>query len=107
MPTDAIAILCTVPDQALADRLAQALVEDRLAACVNALPGVTSHYRWQGKVERAAEVLLVIKTERARFDAVCEKVRALHPYAVPELIALPIGAGAPDYLAWLTENSAP
>jgi periplasmic divalent cation tolerance protein len=110
MPTsatsDAIAILCTAPDAASAERIAAALVEERLAACVNLAPGLTSYFRWEGKVQREAEVLLVIKTRRARFDAVAARVRSLHPYTVPELIALPIEAGTPDYLAWLAESTA-
>ena len=103
----AIAILCTAPDAASAKRVASALVEERLAACVNLLPAVTSIFRWEGKVQREAEVLLIIKTRRASFDAVAARVKALHPYTVPELIALPIDAGTPDYLAWLTENTTP
>ena len=107
MPTDAIAILCTTPDVASAERIADALVEERLAACVNLVPGLSSVFRWEGKVRREPEVLLVIKTQRTRFEAVCTRVKALHPYTVPELIALPITAGTPDYLTWLTENTTP
>jgi len=107
MSTDAIAILCTAPDAESAKRIASALVEERLAACVNLVPGLTSYFRWEGKVQREKEVLLVIKTRRAGFDAVAARVKALHPYTVPELIALPIDASTPDYLAWLTENTNP
>jgi periplasmic divalent cation tolerance protein len=107
MTTDAITILCTAPDAASAKRIAEALVDERLAACVNLLPGLTSVFRWEGKVQRHPEVLLLIKTRRARFDAVAARVKALHPYEVPELIALQIDAGTPDYLAWLTENTNP
>ena len=107
MPTDAVAILCTAPDAASAERIAEALVAERLAACVNLVPDLTSIFRWQGKVRRENEVLLVIKAPRTRFDAIAARVKALHPYTVPELIALPIDAGTPDYLAWLTENTTP
>lgn len=107
MPSPAIAILCTAPDAASAERIASTLVEERLAACVNLLPGVTSVFRWEGKVQREPEVLLIIKTQRERFDAVSARVKALHPYTVPELIALPIDASTPDYLAWLKENTSP
>jgi periplasmic divalent cation tolerance protein len=107
MTTDAIAILCTAPDAASAKRIADALVDERLAACVNVLPGLTSVFRWEGKVQRHPEVLLLIKTQRVRFDAVTARVKALHPYEVPELIALPIDAGTPDYLSWLIENTTP
>ena len=107
MSTPAIAILCTAPDAASAERIAGVLVDEKLAACVNLVPGVSSTFRWEGKVQREPEVLLLIKTQRARFDAVCARVKALHPYTVPELIALPIDPSTPDYLAWLIENTTP
>lgn len=99
-------VLVTCPPEA-EEKLARALVEERLAACVNAVPNVTSTYRWEGRVERAGETLLVIKTEAARLDALTERVRALHPYEVPEVIALPIEAGSLDYLRWLSGAVAP
>ena len=105
MSTPAIAILCTAPDAASAERIAGVLVDEKLAACVNLVPGLSSTFRWEGKVQREPEVLLLIKTQRARFDAVCARVKALHPYTVPELIALPIESSTPDYLAWLIENT--
>lgn len=107
MPTPAIAIFCTAPDPASAERIASALVDERLAACVNLVPGLTSVFRWEGQVQREPEVLLMIKTQRGRFDAVAARIKALHPYTVPELIALPIDASTPDYLAWLEENTRP
>jgi periplasmic divalent cation tolerance protein len=106
MPTDAIVILCTAPDAANAKRIAQALVEERLAACVNQVTGLTSTYRWEGKVRREKEVLLLIKAPRARFEAIAARVKALHPYTVPELIALSVDASTPDYLAWLMESTS-
>lgn len=93
--------LCTCPDDASARRIAEALVDERLAACVNVLSGMRSVYRWQGQVERAEECQLLIKTTRARWPALQDRVRALHPYEVPELIALEIADGLPAYLAWV------
>ncbi|BBD81161.1 divalent-cation tolerance protein CutA [Aerosticca soli] len=92
---------CTCPDPASATRLATALVEEGLAACVSRLPGVLSTYRWQGRVESAEEVLLLIKTTTDRFAALRERVLALHPYELPELIALPVDRGHPAYLEWV------
>jgi periplasmic divalent cation tolerance protein len=80
-------------------------VEEHLAACVNLVPGVSSIYRWQGKVEKAQECLLVIKTTAARFEAVKNRIQSLHTYDTPEIIALPITAGDADYLKWITENT--
>ena len=85
--------------------MATILVEERLAACVNLVPGLTSIYRWQGTLRREPEYLLLIKTTAARFTQVHERIRALHPYEVPEIIALPIRDGDPAYLNWLTENT--
>jgi periplasmic divalent cation tolerance protein len=102
-----LVVLCTVPDAPTGERLARALVEERLAACVNLVPGLTSIYRWQGEVARDSELLLVIKAQRSALAALVERVRTLHPYEVPELIALPIVAGSPDYLAWLAASTRP
>lgn len=84
-----------------AEGIARALVERGLAACVNVVPGVTSVYRWQGAVEREQEQLLVIKTTRERFEELRRALLELHPYEVPELVALAVEAGHPPYLAWL------
>jgi periplasmic divalent cation tolerance protein len=105
--TDALIVLCTVPDPACAERIATAVVEERLAACVNALPGVASTYRWEGKVERAEEVLLVMKCATDRYPALEARVRALHPHTVPEVIAIAVAAGHAPYLAWITESTRP
>jgi periplasmic divalent cation tolerance protein len=94
--------LCTCPDRATADRLASALVDEQLAACVNILPGATSVYRWEGRIERESEALLLIKTVAERFDALQERLALLHPYEVPEIIATPITAGLPAYLSWIS-----
>ncbi|MDH5835203.1 divalent-cation tolerance protein CutA [Luteimonas kalidii] len=103
----AIACLCTCPDAASARRIAHALVEARLAACVNLLPGVTSVYRWQGRVEQADEVLLVAKTVRERLDALTRQVQALHPYELPEVVAVDIAGGLPEYLDWIAAETRP
>ena len=104
----ALLVLTHLPDRATAEVLAQTLVEQRLAACVNVLAPCTSVYRWQGKLETASEVPLSIKTTQDRYAALEAAVRAAHPYALPELIALPIEQGLPDYLAWIAaETRAP
>jgi len=105
--SDAVVVLSTVGTAEDASRIARALVERRLAACVNVVPGVRSVYRWQGRVEEDDERLLVIKTRRERFEALREALLALHPYELPEAIVLPIEAGHAPYLAWLDESVAP
>jgi len=100
-------VLCTCPDEASAGRIARALVEGRLAACVNVLPGLRSVYRWQGAVEEAQEHLLLIKTCAARLPDLERAVRELHPYELPELVAVPITGGLAAYLDWVRENSRP
>lgn len=95
----------TLPDQDVADRLARTLVSERLAACVSRVPGVMSTYRWQGKVHIDAEVLLLIKTTSERFDALRERLVALHPYELPELIAVDIATGHAPYLDWLRRET--
>jgi uncharacterized protein involved in tolerance to divalent cations/8-oxo-dGTP pyrophosphatase MutT (NUDIX family) len=103
---DFLVIFVTVGSAAEGDRLARALVEERLAACVNRLPSVQSVYRWEGKVEESAEELLVIKTRKILFPALEKRVRELHSNTVPEIIALPIIAGSEPYLNWLEEQTA-
>ena len=95
--------LSTVATALDAERIATALVERGLAACVNVVPGVTSFYRWKGAVERDLELLLVIKTRADRFEALREALVSMHPYELPELIALPVEGGSLPYLAWLDE----
>ena len=104
---DALIALCSCPDTATADRIARTLVDEQLAACVNRLPGVESIYRWNGEVQVDEEVLLVIKTSRARYAALEARVVALHPYEVPEVIAIPIGEGHAPYLAWIAKETRP
>jgi len=98
-------VLTTLPDQTTAETLASALVESRLAACVNILQPCRSIYRWQGTVETADEVPLLIKTTEARYPALEAAIRARHPYEIPEIIALPISLGLPGYLAWVAAES--
>lgn len=98
-------ILVNVPDEATAHHMARSLVEDRVAACINILPGVRSVYRWQGKIEEAQEVTLLIKTTQARYVDLEAVVKAAHPYDVPELISLPIVAGLPEYLSWIATET--
>lgn len=102
------ALLCltTCPDFDTAQRIANALVEERLAACVNFVPGMHSTYRWQGKVEHAGEVLLLVKTTRVRMPAVQERIVALHPYELPEVLAVEAG-GLPAYLQWIARETDP
>lgn len=99
-------VLTTLPDRASAERLAAALVEQKLAACASVQAECQSIYRWQGAVESASEVPLQLKTTAARYPALEAAIRAAHPYDVPEIIALPISHGLPAYLSWLaTETS--
>jgi periplasmic divalent cation tolerance protein len=103
--TSHIVIFVTCGSAAEARKLARALVEGRLAACVNILQApVESIYRWKGSVDSAKEYLLVIKSTRRRFAALQAEIKRLHSYDIPEIIALPIDAGSPDYLAWLTAS---
>jgi periplasmic divalent cation tolerance protein len=104
MGTDVLVVVTTLPDAATAERLAERLVADRLAACVSVFAPVRSVYRWQGAVESAAEVPLLVKTTRDRYPALEAAIRALHPYELPEIVALPVAAGLETYLAWVAEE---
>jgi len=104
---DALLALCTCPDAETADRIARTLVEERLAACVNRLPGVVSTYRWNDAIAVDEEVLLVIKTRRDRYAELQARVVALHPYELPEVIAIEIGDGYAPYLAWIDRETRP
>ena len=103
----ALLVLCTCPDAETADALAGSLVEARLAACVNMLPGLRSIYRWEGRVERAEETLLLIKTIRERFDDLREHIVRMHPYTLPEVLAFEAAAGLDRYLEWIGSETAP
>jgi periplasmic divalent cation tolerance protein len=98
---EALVVLVTAPSAEKAAELGRAAVSERLAACANVVPGIRSIYRWEGKVQDEPEVLLILKTTRARFEALRERVLALHPYRVPEVLALPVEAGSEAYLEWI------
>ncbi len=104
--TDILLALTTCPTAESAETLATALVGEGLAACVNQLPGVQSTYMWQGKLQRDGEILLLIKTTAARMAALETRLKALHPYELPELIAVPVNAGSEAYLDWVRQNVA-
>jgi len=97
-------VFCTAGSEAEASRIASALVERRLAACVNVVPGISSTYRWEGAVRTEAECLLLVKTRRDRFEEVRAAIRELHSYEVPEIVMLDITAGDAPYLAWIDAN---
>lgn len=105
MAENHIVTLCTVPDRESGEKIARALVEEHLAACVNLVPGLSSTYRWKGKVELAEECLLIIKTGVSRFDVLKRRIQELHPYELPEIIALPIIHGSREYLKWITDST--
>lgn len=98
-------ILSTCPDADTAQRLARILVKERLAACVSLLPGAVSTYRWQGRMEQATEVQLLAKTPADRRDALMARLAELHPYELPEILAVETAAGLPAYLDWVTAET--
>ncbi|XP_054151359.1 protein CutA homolog [Melozone crissalis] len=101
------AAFVTCPNLSVATELARSLVRHRLAACVNVIPGVTSVYTWQGRLEEDSEVLLMIKTRSSRVPALSDFVRSHHPYEVPEVVALPVAQGNPPYLRWVRDSVPP
>lgn len=101
MTSEYLQVMTTTATQDDAHRIARALVEQRLAACVQVIGPLTSIYWWQEAVEEAQEYLCLIKTRRDRFEALAAAIRTLHPYEVPEILAVPVAAGNPSYLAWL------
>jgi len=98
-------ILCNSPDEEVANRIALAVLESGLAACVNILPRVQSLYRWQGKIESATEIPLLIKSTAANYPALEAAIQKLHPYDIPEIIALPVERGLPAYLNWVAAET--
>jgi periplasmic divalent cation tolerance protein len=94
-------ILCTCPDKNTAENIARLLVKDKLAACVNILPGITSIYTWQEQIESAQEHLLLIKANKTTYQAIAAAIKEQHPYEIPEIIAVPIENGLPEYLHWI------
>jgi periplasmic divalent cation tolerance protein len=105
--TAPVLVMSAVGAQTDAERIARALVEERVAACVNIVPGITSIYRWKGAVEQEPELLLVIKTMAAQLDALKARLLELHPYELPEVVVLPIGGGHQAYLDWIAEQVRP
>ena len=105
--TDSLLVLTTLPDAASAETLAKALIDARLAACVNILSPCRSVYRWNEAIEQAEEIPLLIKTCADRYPALEAAIRTQHPYSLPEIIALPIAQGLPGYLAWIAAETAP
>src|SRR2546425_12508900 len=101
---DAIVVLMTAPDRDEAGRIAEMLVDSRLAACVQVLPEIHSVYRWKGEVERATETLLLAKTTSDKFDELDRAVREIHSYDTPEIVALPVSAASAPYLKWVLES---
>lgn len=97
-------VFCTFPDEETARRIGTALVEERLAACVNLNPGITSIYQWEGKLETSTEVLAIFKTTREGYPELEKQLQALHPYDVPEILAVPVERGAESYLRWVGER---
>jgi periplasmic divalent cation tolerance protein len=104
--SETLLVVTSLPDRDAAIRLARALVEQRLAACVNVLSACTSVYRWEGALEQAEEVPLLIKTRAARYPELEALIRELHPYELPEIVAVPMVRGLPDYLDWVAEETA-
>jgi periplasmic divalent cation tolerance protein len=102
---DALLVLVTAPEEKAAE-IARTLVEERLAACGNVVPGLRSIYRWEGKVQDDREALLLLKTTRGRFEALRARVLALHPYQLPEVLALPVDGGSEAYLAWIAGETS-
>jgi len=98
-------VFVTVPDRTLGKNIAETLVQERLAACANLVPGLLSTYRWQGKIEQEPEELLIIKTRETLVERLIARVRELHSYQVPEIIALPVLAGSQAYLDWVTQET--
>jgi periplasmic divalent cation tolerance protein len=102
--TDAIVVFITAPTAEEASQLANVLVEDQLAACVQILPEMESVYRWQGKIERQKEILIIVKTVASKFKSLETTVRGVHSYETPEIVAFPVTAGSSPYLQWLVDS---
>ena len=104
MPTDLRIALCTVPDETTAGQIADTLVSEKLAACVNIIPSIVSVYRWKDAVEHSQELLLLIKTSESVWTLLEARILELHPYELPEIIAVPIHTGQADYTQWIKNN---
>lgn len=97
-------VLCTLPSETEAEKIATHLVENRFAACCNIIPGLRSIYRWNDKIESDDEFLLIIKSEAGHYKDIEKAIIALHPYDVPEILAIPVEAGSKPYLEWITQS---
>jgi periplasmic divalent cation tolerance protein len=104
MATDVLVVLCTLPPGEAAAGIARAVVEERLAACVNILPGLRSIYEWEGAIQDDSEQLAILKTTTDRFEELRTRLLQLHPYAVPEILALPVEDGHLAYLGWVRDS---
>jgi len=102
---EVIMVISNLPDRATAERIADALVTEGVAACINILAGCTSVYRWEGKLNHTDEVPLLIKTTRAAYPRLEAALRKLHPYELPEIIAVPVTVGLPEYLDWVAQET--
>lgn len=102
---DCCMIYATFPSRVEADRIGRAVVDKRLAACVNILPGMTSIYRWQGKIETGDEVVMILKTKTSRADPLVAEIKRLHPYDVPAITVIPLSGGNSDFLAWIANET--
>ena len=107
MAEEVLLAFSTFPDIETARRIARQLVTENFAACANIIPAIESIYRWQGKVEQGNETLVLFKTSAARYAAFQDKLKSLHPYDVPEIIACPVGEALPEYLRWVIDSTAP
>ncbi len=107
MKTDVILVFSTVPEEEMARAIAESLVEEGLAACVSILPGLESHYHWQGKKEISKEYLLMIKTPAEAYPRLEARILALHPFECPEIISIPVGQGYAGYLDWIRDSARP
>lgn len=105
MPTDIRTVFVTAPDAGVAARITRTVVEEGLAACGNVVPNVVSIFRWEGAIERAEEVLIILKTSVAAVEALRERVVELHPYDVPEVLALAVDSGHAPYLGWVADET--
>jgi periplasmic divalent cation tolerance protein len=103
MESKALIIICTCPDQESAERIANHLVDNRLAACVNISSPIKSVYRWQGEIETADEIMLFIKTSASSYEELEQTILSLHPYELPEVLAVPVDKGQQNYLGWITQ----
>lgn len=101
-----IFVLSTTPDKASAEKIANVLLEKRLCACVNSIPGVRSLFRWEGKMESQEECLLLIKTRKELFKEIAQAIKVYHPYTVPEIVSLDVQEAQSDFLAWLIKETA-